>query len=202
ASSMINAAKDEPHELGTISEDDARAGRFRMPEDERIPNRESESLLLIATVEHMIRHEIALREIADDGMLLVFPSQFRREHPEFPEPQGKAVIFTFEGPILSVYATLTVRLSHSRVFKRKEMWKNAATFAGPFNGTCGIFLRETQEGSGELTLFYDSATTEETKFQFEEYVLSHLLRRALPETVKKRRVFTCPSCREAVTDSQ
>jgi small GTP-binding protein len=202
ASSMVNAAKDEPHELGTISEDDARAGRFRMPEDERIPNKESESLLLIATVEHMIRHEIALREVSDDGTLLVFPSQFRREHPDFPEPRGKAAIFTFEGPILSVYATLAVRLSHSRIFKRKEMWKNAATFSGLLNGTCGIFLRETKEGSGELTLFYDAAATEETRFQFEEYVSSHLLRRALPETVNKRRVFTCASCREAVTDGQ
>jgi class 3 adenylate cyclase/GTPase SAR1 family protein len=202
ASSMINAAKDEPHELGTISEDDARTGRFRMPEDERIPNKESEGLLLIATVEHMIRHEIALREVSDDGALLVFPSQFRREHPDFPEPRGKAVIFTFEGPILSVYATLAVRLSHSRIFKRKEMWKNAATFSGGINGTCGIFLRETTEGSGELTLFYDAAATEETKFQFEEYVSSHLLRRALPETVNKRRVITCRSCHEAVTHGQ
>ena len=142
ASSIINAAKEEPDGLGCIAEEDARIGRFRMSEDERIGDKEQERLLLLATIENMLLHEIALREHAEDGSVLVFPSQLTREHPDFPDPPGKAAVFTFEGPVMSVYATLSVRLSHSSIFHKKAMWKNAATFSTLVGGTCGFFLRE------------------------------------------------------------
>jgi len=99
ASAMVNAAKEEPDGLGCIVEEDALAGRFRMPEDERIKDKGQEKLLLIATVEELLCHEIALREPTDAGPILVFPSQFTREWPEAPDPEGKAVIFGFEGPL-------------------------------------------------------------------------------------------------------
>jgi hypothetical protein len=161
-----------------------------------------ESLLLIATVEDLLRHEIALREPAPDGAHLVFPSQLTREHPDLPDPEGKAVVFGFEGALLNVYATLAVRLSHSGLFRKKEMWQNAATYIGRAGGTCGILLREVQEGSGELTLFFDAAASEETRFQFEEFVHAHLVRRALPETIRRRRIFVCPECATPVTELQ
>ncbi len=202
ASALVNAAKDEPEGMGTISEEDARLGRFRMPEDERLREKQMEILLLIATVEDLLRHEIALREIAEDGPHLVFPSQLTRESPDLPDPEGKELIFAFEGPVLNVYATLAVRLSHSGLFQRKEMWKNAAVYRAKTGGECGMFLRETGEGRGELTLFFDSAASEETRFQFEEYVQAHLARRALPESLRRRRIFSCPECGEALTDRQ
>ncbi len=45
----------------------------------------------------MLIHEIVLREQAGDGPYLVFPSQSTRENPDLPDPEGKAVIFGFEG---------------------------------------------------------------------------------------------------------
>ncbi|HWT03542.1 MAG TPA: TIR domain-containing protein [Pyrinomonadaceae bacterium] len=200
ASAMVNAAKDEPDGLGCINEEDARTGRFRIPEDERVEGKEQEKLLLIATVEELLRHEIALREHGDDGLYLVFPSQLTRENPDLPDPEGKALVFNFEGPVLNVYATLAVRLSHSGIFRKKEMWKNAATYAARAGGVCGIFLREVEEGRGELTLFFDGPASEETRFQFEEYIREHLRRRALPETVHRRRVFMCRECGTPVGD--
>jgi len=202
ASAIVNAARDEPDGMGSIAEEDARMGRFRMSEDERIDNKEQERLLLIATIEDLIRHEIALREPADEGAYLVFPSQFTRENPDMPDPEGKAVIFRFEGPVLNIYATLAVRLSHSGVFTKKEMWKNASTYGAAVGGTCGMYLREIQEGQGELTLFFDEVASEETRFQFEEYVKAHLLRRALPESIQRRRIYVCGECGEAITDKQ
>src|SRR5258708_39489101 len=89
---------------------------------------EQEKLLLIAMVEDLLRYEIALREQGDDGAYLVFPSQSTRENPDLPNPEGKAVIFGFEGPVQNVYATLAVRLSHSGLFQKKELWKNAVTY--------------------------------------------------------------------------
>lgn len=202
ASAIVNAARDEPDGMGSIAEEDARTGRFRMSDDERIQNKEQERLLLIATIEDLIRHEIALREQADEGAYLVFPSQFTRENPDMPDPEGKAVIYRFEGPVLNVYATLAVRLSHSGVFTKKEMWKNASTYGASVGGTCGMYLREIQEGLGELTLFFDDAASEETRYQFEEYVKAHLYRRGLPESVQRRRIFVCHECGESITDKQ
>lgn len=202
ASAIVNVAKEEPDGLGCLAEEDALEGRFRIPEDVRIKDKEQERLLLIATVKDLLRHEIALRELADEGAYLVFPSQFTREHPGLPQEQGKEVIFSFEGPVLNVYATLAVRLSHSGHFSKKEMWKNAATFRSRLGWTCGLHLREIEEGRGELTLFFEPKASEETRLQFEEYVHAHLQRRALSESIKRRRVFACPQCGEAITDRQ
>jgi WD40 repeat protein len=202
ASAIVNAARDEPDGLGCIPEDVVRAGRFQMSADERLPDQAQESLLLLATVEDLIRHEIALREPADDGARLVFPSQLTRENPDLPEPEGMTVVFAFEGPVANVYATLAVRLAHSGALARKELWKNAATYTAKVGGTCGMFLRELEGGRAELSLFFEQRASEETRFQFEEYVHAHLRRRALPDTIRRRRVFTCPSCSTPVTDLQ
>jgi class 3 adenylate cyclase/GTPase SAR1 family protein len=204
ASALINAAKDEPDGLGSIAEEDVRAGRFRMPTDQSIPNPAQEKLLLLAMIEDLLRHDIALREQADDGTYLVFPSQLTREYPDLTDPEGKAVIFAFEGPVLNVYATLAVRLARSGLFKRKEMWKNAATYTATVGGMCGVFLREVEEGRGELTLLFDPAASKETRFQFEDYIHTHLKRRALPQSIQRRRILVCsnPDCATPLTDLQ
>jgi class 3 adenylate cyclase/GTPase SAR1 family protein len=202
ASALVNAAKDEPDGLGCIAEKDAREGRFRIPADERIPDRGHEKLLLIAMVEDLLRHELALSEPADDGAHLVFPSQLTREFPTLTDPEGKAVVFTFDGPVLNIYATLAVRLAHSGLFRKKEMWKNAATYLALAGGTCGVFLREFEEGRSELTLMFDQMASEQQRFQFEEYVHAHLQRRALPETIHRRRILVCKTCGTPLTDLQ
>jgi GTPase SAR1 family protein len=202
ASAMVNTAKEEPEGTGSIAEEVALAGRFRMPEDERVPDKEQEKLLLIATVEEMLRHEIALREHAEDGQYLVFPSQFTRENPDLPDPEGKAVVFTFEGPLMNIYATLAVRLSHSGAFIKEEMWKNAVVYTAAEGETCGVFLHEREEWCGELVLFFNEKASEQTRHHFEEFILTHLQRRALPESILRRRIFVCPECATPVTDLQ
>jgi WD40 repeat protein len=203
ASAIINAAKDEPEGMGCIAEEDVLTGRFRMPKDERISDKEKEKLLLIATVEELFTREIALREQTETGPLLIFPSQITREWSEAPDPEGKAVVFEFEGAIPSIYTTLAVRLSRSIFFKRKDMWKNATIFEAQVGGECGIWLRNignSDEGKAELTLFFKSQASEQTKLQFEEYVHTHLKRRALPETIKRRRIFVCKVCDTSVNE--
>ena len=182
--------------LGSIAEERVRKGDFRIPEDERIKDKEQEKLLLIAMVEDLLRRELVLRE----EPFLVFPSQSTRENPDLPDPEGKTVIFTFEGSVLNIYATLAVRLSHSDLFKKKELWKNAITYTANVGGICGMFLHNTGEGRGKLTLFFDGAASEETRFNFEEYVQIHLQRRALQESLKCRRVFTCDVCGFVVSE--
>jgi hypothetical protein len=204
ASAIVNTARDEPDGLGCIAEEDVKLGRFRISQDERISNQNQEELLLIATIKDLLYHEVALHEQADDGSHLVFPSQFTREISDLSEPEDKAVIFLFEGPVLNIYATLAVRLAHSGVFHKQEMWKNAVTYTARVGGTCGMVLHEIEEGRGKLTLFFKPDASEETRFQFEEYVWNHLRRRSLEKFLKRQRIFVCPNaeCGEAITEGQ
>lgn len=201
ASAMINAAKSDPDGLGFISEEDALEGRFSMSADERAPAPEQEKLLLIATVEELLRHELILKEVTDTSTDLVFPSQITREQPEEQEIEGASVIFTFEGALMNIYAALTVRLSQSLLFKKKERWHQTATYNATVGGICGVTFKELEEGQGEIALFFDESATEATRFQFEDYVSAHLKRLALPDSVQRRRVVACEQCGEVIPDS-
>jgi hypothetical protein len=191
---MVQAAKEEPDGLGFIREEDALGGHFRLPENERVGDRGQERLLLIATVEELLRHEIALKATTDRGVNLVFPSQFTRERPDAPDIPGTQTVFTFEGPLYNIYATLAVRLSHSTLFRRQAMWQNAASYISVVGGTCGLRLRELEEGRGELALFFDEQAGRAARAQFEAYVAEHLQLRALPATLARRQIRACPVC--------
>lgn len=203
ASAIVNTAKDEPDGLGSLAEEIALKGKFFVPDEQRIRDLSQEQLLLHATVEELVRHDIALRENADDGRYLVFPSQFNRDYEDAPEPRGKAISITFDGPVQSLYSTLAVRLGHSGLFTtgRTEMWRNAAVFTAKAGGKCGIFLHEFTEGRGRMLLFFDEQASSETKFHFEEFVLAHTNRRALEGSVETIRFFVCSSCGDPVPDN-
>ncbi len=204
ASAMVNTAKEEPDGLGSLAEDIALAGKFFVPKEQRVIYRDQEQLLVHATVEELVRHDLALRENADDGRYLVFPSQFNRDYEDAPEPKGKAVAITFEGPVQSLYSTLAVRLGHSGLFStgRAEMWRNAAVFTAKAGGKCGLYLHEFAEARGRLILFFpDEQSSAETRYHFEEFVVAHTKHRALDDTVELVRFFVCAQCGDPVPDS-
>ncbi len=196
ASALINAVKDEPEGFGSITEERVRNGAFAMPEDERLKNKEQERMLLRALIEDLFRRELVLRE----GDVLIFPSQSTREYPDLPEPEEKPIFFDFEGPVLNIYTTLAVRLANSGIFKRDELWKKAITYTASVGGTCGIILQSDDEGRGELSLFFDSAANEQTRFQFEDYIQKYLQSKALLGSVKRRRIFVCDECHTPLTE--
>jgi WD40 repeat protein/class 3 adenylate cyclase/GTPase SAR1 family protein len=207
ASAMVNAAKKEPDGLGSIAEDAVLAGKFFVPREQKVDDPGQQQLLLHATVEELVRHDLALRESAEDGRYLVFPSEFIRDYEAAPEPKGKAVAITFEGPVQSLYCTLAVRLGHSGLFTtgRAEMWRNAAVFTAPAGGKCGLYLHEFEEARGRLVIFYErydgQLPSNQTRFHFEEFVLAHVHSRALDETVGVIRFFVCSNCGNPVPDN-
>jgi len=200
ASGIINAAKSEPDGLGFIPEEDAKSGQFLMSQDERIQDSGQEKLLIIATIEDLLRHEIALRESSPDSSHLIFPSQLTRENPDLPDPEEKVAVVRFEGPVLNIYATLVVRLTHSQVFNKKEFWQNAAVYTTSQGGDYGISLREVEEGLGEITIFLNSYE-ENMAFQFEDYICAHLERRAIPKSVRRQALFSCDQCHTPLTET-
>lgn len=202
ASAMVNTAKDEPDGLGSLAEESALAGKFFVPKEQKIADPAQEQLLLHATVEELVRHDLALRENADDGRYLVFPSQFNRDYEDAPEPKGKALAVTFDGPVQSLYSTLAVRLCHSELFttKRAEMWRNASLFTAKAGGKCGLFVQEFAEARGRLILFFEERASDHTRFHFEEFVISHAKRRALDGTVEVVRFFICANAHPVPDD--
>ncbi len=202
ASALVNTARNEPDGLGFIAEQDALDGKLLIPSDARVKGKEQEKLFLIATVEKLLRHEVALRVQSDDAAYLVFPSQLTREHPNLPTPTGRTVKFRFEGVLLNIYATLVVRLAQSGLFRVKDMWKNAAVFTPIANnkGEVGVYLNELTDSEGELALFFNDKTNAYTRYQFEEYVYGHLRKRVVLSTLKRFAVVVCHSCNYVIPD--
>jgi len=203
ASAMVNMAKEEPDGLGSLAEEIALSGKFFVPGEQKIKDESQEQLLLNATVEELVIHDLAIRENSDDGRYLVFPSQFNRDYEDAPEPKGKALAITFEGPVQSLYTTLAVRLGHSGRLTtgRSKMWRNAVVFQASTGGLCGLYLQEFAEAHGRLILFFDKLATDEMRFHFEEFVLAHIKKRALEGSVKIIRFFVCNDCDEPVPDA-
>jgi len=94
-----------------------------------------------------------------------------------------------------------VRLAHSGLFSKKDLWQNAVVFSSSAGGVCGCALHIPDEGQGELTLFFDEQASEETRYHFEQYVQAHL-ERYTAGTWQRRRVFSCPKCQTLFSDQQ
>jgi GTPase SAR1 family protein len=201
ASAIVNAARDEPDGLGSITESRVIDLKFHVPVAERVPNHQQERLLVLATLEELIQHELVLREpTGDDSAQLVFPSAYRRDLPAYEAPKGDGVVFRFEGPIDNVYATLIVRLTRSDRFKRIDIWQSAARFAAE-SGECTICLTSDGEGKGELRIGYN-AVPPMLRVQFESFVHTHLIRWATNDTVTRERQFCCPDDKTGFTSEQ
>jgi hypothetical protein len=198
ASALLIAVKDEPDGLGSIPEAHVQQGQFSVPKEDRLPNQAQERLLLIAMIDELVRHQLALRE----GGSLLFPSQSTREHPDYAAlTQKQAVLFTFAGPVLSLYTTLVVRLAQSGVFQKQEIWQHVVTYTTRLGDTYGLLLSPQGEERAELGLFFDEAAREEMRFHFEDFVYRHLERHTVG-TLQRRRRFVCPTCGEAFTETQ
>jgi GTPase SAR1 family protein len=200
ASAIVNAARDEPDGLGSIMETKVAELELPVPVADRILGDRQERLLVFATLEELIQHELVLREVTEDGVQLVFPSAYRRDLPDSEAPKGDGVVFRFEGPVANVYATLIVRLTRSNRFTREATWQSAAKFAAEV-GECTVFLKSDGEGKAELWIGYDGMPPL-LRMQFERFVHAHLERRATVGTVTRERQYSCPEDGTAFTSEQ
>jgi hypothetical protein len=199
AAAMASAARAQPDGLGYLDEQAAREGWFDFGSLERVES-DDERIILQSVVEMFIEKELA---ISDEGRL-VFPSQFNRELPEHPDVEGTAVSYQFEGALLNIYATLTVRLYHSNAFVTESLWKNSALFL-PFGRNsqehrCGFILKEREEGTGLLTVFFGPEVVDDTKILFLKYIHEHLTRKSLKGSLRRERIYRCSVCLNEVRD--
>ena len=113
AGAIVNAARDEPDGLGSILEARVLDLDFAVPSTERVLEERQERLLVLATLEELLRHELVLREPTKDGRSAGLPLGLPARPAGGGDARGNGVIFRFEGPIENIYATLIVRLTRS-----------------------------------------------------------------------------------------
>ncbi|MDJ0796128.1 MAG: DUF4365 domain-containing protein [Calothrix sp. MO_167.B12] len=201
ASAMARAAREQPDGLGCLEEQEAREGSFNFGSLERI-SEDEESIILQSVVELFISKELA---IIDAGKL-IFPSQFNRELPEYPNVQGSTVTYQFDGALMNIYTTLVVRLYYSEVFRMEPLWKNTAIFL-PLSRKdesyrCGFTLEELDEGTGRITIFFGQQVADDIKNLFLKYVHEHLNRKAIKGSLKRERIYRCCECNKDIKDRE
>src|SRR3954454_9402466 len=136
--------------------------------------------------------QACLREHTDTGALLIFPSYYRRERPELVGHPAVLVSYQFSGFLDDIYATLVVRLSHTRPFQQDHLWRYAADFKTLTGKQLGVKLTRLAQGAGELEVYFDPAIENGEKIIFSKYVHEHLLQHA--RDVVRLRYYVCPRC--------
>ena len=84
AAAVIRSVRSHAEEIGCINEERILAGDLDYQDMRRLPSTEEE-IVLLAMHQTFVDYGLCLRERADQGPLLVFPSYFKRERPELED---------------------------------------------------------------------------------------------------------------------
>jgi hypothetical protein len=149
-------------------------------------------VFILKVHQRLVERGLCLREHTDKGPLLIFPSYYRRERPELVGHPAVLVSYHFTGFLDEIYATLVVRLHHTKSFESDELWCYAADFKTLTGKQLGVKLTRRAEGVGELKVYFDPTIEVGEKIIFSKYVHEHLLQSA--RDVVRLRHYVCPHC--------
>ncbi len=119
AQAVIATIREDPFDLGCILEERVLKGdlTYHSP-TERLPPDE-EQFVLLAMHQILVERGLCYRHMTDTGqILLIFPSYYRRERPEMETAPAVQVSYEFNGFLDEIYATLVVKLHHTKEFNR------------------------------------------------------------------------------------
>jgi hypothetical protein len=68
----------------------------------------------------LVERSLCLHEHTDTGTMLIFPSYYRRERPELVGHPAALVSYRFNGFLDEIFATLEVRLHHTKPFTQDQ----------------------------------------------------------------------------------
>ncbi|NDJ60078.1 MAG: hypothetical protein GYB67_03085 [Chloroflexi bacterium] len=194
AHAIIRAARQgDSSTLGYVDEQDIWRADIDFAKEKRILNPEQESWMLISTVHDLIKYEVALRH----ERKLIFPSYLASGNgPDFKQVGMEEVEYAFEGLAVKVYSVLVVRLTQSNYFNRKQLARYKAQFQAEEGGLCGITLDASKEVRGRLTLHFEPAVQQVTRFTFDLFVYTLLRKLVGHNKVRRTRFFSCtnPRC--------
>lgn len=197
AGALFRSLRSQRHDLGSIDEDSFVNGQLRYDGMRRLDGSE-EQIVLQALYQMLLRRGLCLREMTDNGALLVFPSFFRGERPDILDHPPDFITYRISGPLEEIYATLVVRLHHTKAFEKDQLWRFAADFLTQEGKRLGVKMKLNESGAeGELTIYVDPSIPEDTRLTFAQYVHDHVSRKA--ETIKRMRHYSCPNCHESIS---
>jgi len=173
ASAVVRSVRAHIDEIGCIREDLVLKGNLDYQDIKRLSVLEEE-VVLRAMHQMLVARGICLREPSEDGIFLVFPSLFKRERPEIGEHPAPLITYKFTGALDEIYSTLIVRLSHTSVFKKEQLWRFAADFKTQSDKRVGLKMTKRGEGTGEITVYFDTDIPDDTKVSFTRYIHEHL----------------------------
>ncbi len=193
---------------GCIAEDLVLNGELSYPPDfVRLPE-EVERTVLRAMHQQLVEESICIRDHEEEEgrgknkrpTLLVFPGYFRREHPVRPTAPLPFITFRFTGYLDEIYASLIVRLHHTKPFERLELWHNAADMITREGWVLGVRLTTKPDGIGELDLYCDADTPVGEQALFARYVQDYLAETATD--LGSLRTYICPYCKTPVANRE
>lgn len=191
--SIIQAARNHPLGIGAIAERDVLLGNLTFTGFERLPQSE-EALVLEATAELLIRHDLCFREMG----YLVFPSQINVTRlPSNDARPRTEVTYRFSGSIETIYASLVVRLSYTDYFRREDQWKYTVEFSRE-NHRLGFSMRQVEESTGELEIYFYPGISEFDRVTFIRFVTDHLRTKGID--IEEQIRLYCPECSREVTN--
>lgn len=196
AQAVIQTMRADEFERGCLPEERVLRGDLTYPSALARLAADEERLVLLAMHQTLVERGLCLREHTEQGALLVFPSYYRRERPELAGHPAVLVSYRFDGFLDEVYATLVVRLHHTRPFQQHQLWRYAADFKTLTGKQLGVKLVRRAEGAAELEVYFDFTIPVEEKIIFSKYIHEHLLQSA--SDVVRLRHYICPHCGTAV----
>jgi small GTP-binding protein len=195
ASSIIQDARNHPFGIGAVPERDVLTGNLPFSGFERLPQ-EQERIVLEATAELLIRHDLCFREMG----FLVFPSQINVTRPAPPEAHPRTeVAYRFSGSIETIYASLVVRLSYTNYFQREDQWKYAVEFSRD-RQRLGFSMQQVEEGTGELEIYFDTGISDSDRITFIRFVTDHLRTKGID--IQEHIRLYCTKCGEEVKNRE
>ncbi len=196
AQAVIQTLREDEHERGCLPEERVLNGDLTYHSSMARLEADEERFVLLAMHQTLVERGLCLREHTDKGPLLIFPSYYRRERPELVGHPAVLVSYRFNGFLDDIYATLVVRLHHTRPFEQDQLWRYAADFKTLSGKQLGVKLTRRAEGAGELEVYFDPAIEVGEKIIFSKYVHEHLLQSA--RDVARLRHYVCPHCSTSV----
>ena len=192
AQAVIQTMRQDEHERGCLPEEHVLKGSLTYHSSMTRLEMDEERFILLAMHQTLVERGLCLREHTDHGAVLIFPSYYRRERPELVGHPAVLVSYRFSGFLDDIYATLVVRLHHTKPFQQDQLWRYAADFKTLTDKQLGVKLTRRAEGAGELEVYFDPTISLEEKIIFSKYVHEHLLRNA--RDVERLRHYVCPHC--------
>lgn len=192
AQAVIQTMRSDKYERGCLQEGTVLSGELTYHSSLERLSTDDERIILQAMLQSLLERGICLREQTDMGTLLIFPSYYRREREELIDAPAILVSYRFHGFLDEIYASLVVRLHHTKSFQQDQLWRYAADFKTLTGKQLGIKLIRMKEGEGELSVYFDPTIPVQEKIIFAKYIHEHLLQNA--KSVERMRHYVCPHC--------